>query len=51
MRKRFFYLFFSFTLRKSSELLTTNTELNDIAAPAIIGESNPAAAMGIPMTL
>ena len=34
-----------------SELSTTNTELNAIAAPAIIGESIPSAASGIASTL
>ena len=32
-------------------LVTTNTELNAIAAPAIIGLSSPAAASGIAATL
>jgi hypothetical protein len=32
-------------------LVTTNTELNAIAAPAIIGLSSPAAAKGMAATL
>lgn len=45
------FKFHSFVRLNSSELLTTNTELNAIAAPAIIGESRPAAATGIPIIL
>ena len=37
--------------RSRSELLTTNTEENAIAAPAIIGLSRPAAASGRAATL
>src|SRR5262245_31123988 len=37
--------------RKSSELLTTDTELSAIAAPATIGLRNPSAASGMPSTL
>jgi hypothetical protein len=36
---------------KLSELLTTDTELNAIAAPAIMGLSMPRAAKGIPTVL
>lgn len=35
----------------SMELVTTDTELNAIAAPAIIGFRNPNAATGMPMQL
>lgn len=38
-------------LRNLSELVTTNTELNAIAAPATIGFSSPSAATGIAITL
>lgn len=42
---------YNFTLLSLSELVTTETELNDIASAANIGFSNPTAASGIPRTL
>ena len=48
---QFVYSFFDFQRFNSSELLTTDTELIAMAAPAITGFSMPNAASGIPSTL
>src|SRR5699024_10842687 len=45
------YLYYILTLFKRSEFVTTLTELNAIAAPAIQGASKPIAAIGIPALL
>ncbi len=43
--------FSNLTLCSRSEFMTTETELNAIAAPASHGASNPAAAIGMPREL
>jgi hypothetical protein len=47
----FYFTRFRFFLFNLKELLTTETELNDIANAAIIGFNNPMAANGIPIML
>ncbi len=47
----FFTDYFSFTFFNNKEFVTTETEENAIAAPAIMGFSNPNAARGIPTVL
>ena len=50
-RQKLLYLFNGLNLFKLKEFVTTDTELNAIAPPAIIGFSNPRAAIGMPTML
>ncbi len=45
------FYFVGSNLRNLSELATTDTDEKDMAAPAITGDNNPKAAIGIPMML
>ena len=46
-----YIVYIGLNLFKLKEFVTTDTELNAIAPPAIIGFSNPRAAIGMPIML